>query len=129
MNAVTPITAATPSSSLPEPPPVVLRFDGLHPGDLGRVRMHDKRTGGDLSHVDPKKTGENRVEFGAAGWIETLRFEIARASRSNFENHIVALDKKSRKKEILAVKDAGLQDPWRRCKHGPLREGILTVTV
>ena len=33
-------------------PPIVLRFQGLHPDNLGRFDMHDHRNGGDLSHVD-----------------------------------------------------------------------------
>ncbi|WP_417274025.1 hypothetical protein [Celeribacter halophilus] len=33
-------------------PPIVLRFQGLHPDNLGRFDMHDHSTGSDLSHVD-----------------------------------------------------------------------------
>ena len=127
MNAVTPITSHQSVTILPDPPPIVLRFAGLHPADLGKFRMHDKRKGGDLSHVDHEHSQRNRVEIGHSGWIEELRAEVAAASRANLENHVAALATKSRKKQIKAVKETGLVDPWRRCRAGPLREGILTV--
>ncbi len=127
MNAVTPITSHQSVTILPDPPPIVLRFAGLHPSDLGKFRMHDERRGGDLSHVDHDHSQKNRVEIGHSGWIEELRAEVAAASRANLENHVAALAAKSRKKQIEAVKETGLVDPWRRCRTGPLREGILTV--
>ena len=127
MNAVTPITSHQSVTILPDPPPIVLRFAGLHPADLGRFRMHDKRKGGDLSHVDHEHSQKNRVEIGHSGWIKELRAEVAAASRANLENHVAALATKSRKKQIKAVRETGLVDPWRRRRAGPLREGILTV--
>ena len=127
MNALTDINPGTASLVPSEPPPIVLRFAGLHPGDLGRFRMHEEREGGDLSHVDREQSKENRVEFGDIGWIEDLKFEVLAASRSNLDNHLAALALKSRKKEAEAVRETGLVDPWKRCQLGPLREGILTV--
>lgn len=127
MNAVTPITSHQSVTILSDPPPIVLRFAGLHPADLGKFRMHDKRRGGDLSHVDQEHSQKNRVEIGHSGWIEELRAEVAAASRTNLDNHVAALAMKSRRKQIKAVKETGLVDPWRRCRAGPLREGILTV--
>jgi transposase, IS5 family len=31
-------------------PPIVLRFEGLHPKDMGKFEMHDARTGGDAAY-------------------------------------------------------------------------------
>ena len=107
--------------------PIILRFEGLHPGDLGRFCMHNDRLGGDLSHVDIDATGRNEVLFGADDWKDTLRAEIDLAMRHNLEENVKALKAKSRKKEASARVERGLADPWQRCRHGPLREGILTV--
>ncbi|MFC5738822.1 plasmid recombination protein [Sinirhodobacter huangdaonensis] len=107
--------------------PIVLRFQGLVPRNLWRFVMHDKRRGGDLSHVDPDLTRQNEVLLGDEDWVPRLRAEIAEAQRSNLEEHLAALRSKSRQKEADQVEERGLVDPWRACDHGPLREGILTV--
>lgn len=129
MNALTPIPVLTaaPAPGDLDVRPVVLRFAGLHPKDLGRFKMHDRRTGGDLSHVDLEQTAENKIEFGAPSWMEDLHADVATAARLNLAAHTAALTAKSRKKEAAAVAEAGLVDPWQRCQRGPLREGILTV--
>ncbi|WP_168199170.1 plasmid recombination protein [Pseudorhodobacter turbinis] len=107
--------------------PIVLRFQGLHPGNLGRFVMHDKRKGGDLSHVDLDATSLNEPLFGEADWKKTLLAEIKQAKHSNLRVHIEALQAKSRKKEASQRQLEGLLDPWQRCANGPLREGIITV--
>lgn len=127
MNALAPIQHAEAVPAVVEVRPIVLRFANLHPGDLGKFKMHDQRKGGDLSHVDTDRTADNRIEFGEATWIEDLRAEVVEASRQNLRNHLDALELKSRKAEAAHVREAGLVDPWRRCSGGPLREGILTV--
>lgn len=107
--------------------PIVLRFQGLVPRNLWRFVMHDKRRGGDLSHVDPDLTSRNEVLFGDGDWVPRLQAEIAEAQQSNLEEHLAALRSKSRQKKADQVEERGLVDPWRACDHGPLREGILTV--
>lgn len=107
--------------------PIVLRFQGLHPNDLGRFQMHDARSGGDLSHVDPGSTALNEHLFGEEGWKETLLAEVDQAKRQNIHAHVAAQMAKSRKKEARGVQEQGLVDPWMCRSHGPLREGILTV--
>lgn len=89
--------------------------------------MHDKRNGGDLSHVDFETTGLNEQLFGAVGWERTLRREITDATKHKLEAHIDALSAKSRKKEASLREKQGLVDPWQRCRKGPLREAIITV--
>ena len=75
--------------------PIVFRFQGLHPGDLGRFSMHDERKGGDLSHVDLAATGLNEQLFGAPDWKKVLRREIADATQHNLEEHVAALNAKA----------------------------------
>ena len=107
--------------------PIVLRFQGLYPGNLGRFVMHDERKGGDLSHVDLEATDLNEPLFGEVDWKKTLLAEIKQAKHSNLRAHIEALQAKSRKKEAAQRQLEGLLDPWQRCANGPLREGIITV--
>lgn len=112
----------------PSLPPIVLRFQGLHPNNLGRFEMHDHRTGGDLSHVDLEVSELNEVLHCEPKWQETLKAEIAAAKRNNFLEREKALRKKGRKAERDALIVEGQSDPWRQCSGGgPLREGILTV--
>ena len=109
-------------------PPIVLRFQGLHPGNLGRFDMHDHRNGGDLSHVDLDASGLNEVLHCEPNWQDKIKAEIAAVKRNNFRERLAALRKKGRKAEREAFIAEGKSDPWRRCSGGgPLREGILTV--
>ncbi|SNR44787.1 hypothetical protein [Puniceibacterium sediminis] len=107
--------------------PIVLRFQGLWPQDLGRFEMHDRRTGGDLLHVDQASSQDNQILWGEEDWIKTLRREIKDMSLLNHEHHIAALIAKSRISEAGRVEEAGPLHPWRQSIEGPLREGILTV--
>jgi hypothetical protein len=117
-----------PQSVEPSLPPIVLRFQGLHPNNLGRFYMHDHRKGGDLSHVDLEVSELNEVLHCEPNWQETIKAEIAAAKRNNFLEREKALRKKGRKAERDALIVEGESDPWRRCNGGgPLREGILTV--
>ena len=108
-------------------PPIVLRFQGLHPDNLGRFDMHDHRNGGDLSHVDLDASELNEVLHCEPKWQEAIKAEVAAAKRKNFLERMEALRKKGRKAEREALIVEGESDPWRRCSGGPLREGILTV--
>lgn len=107
--------------------PAVLSFKGLHPKDLGKFAMHDKRRGGDLSHIDPRLSAMNEVLHGGPQWIDSVREKIRAAGATNHKEHIAALKAKSRHREAAEVEAAGPRDPWRSCKGGPMREGLLTV--
>ena len=108
--------------------PIVLRFAGLHPNDLGRFGMHDKRQGGDLSHVDATLSDLNEEFLAGPKWKDVIQAEVREARQNNLSEHLRALTANSRKKEARTVETAGLVDPWQRSKGGPLREGILTVS-
>ncbi|WP_082023083.1 plasmid recombination protein [Leisingera sp. McT4-56] len=107
--------------------PVVLRFAGLFPRDLGKFKMHDERGGGDLDHVDQELSRLNQVLAGEPGWQQQIRGEIAEMRRHNHEEHLRALKAKSRMKDARKLEAEGPADPWRSCSRGPLREGIFTV--
>ncbi len=109
--------------------PVVLRFQSMHPNDLGRFEMHGNRTGGDLSHIDETKTDQNQVYVGSETWIEDLREEIEDAKRKNLASEVAALEAKKRKKDSAKRKEEGLKEPWKHSNGGPLREAILSANA
>ena len=106
---------------------IVLRLKGLFPNELGRYRMHARRAGGDLSHVDETKSDLNAVVLGLEDWAERLRAEIAEAATTNLAEEVAARRTRKRPGEALAVQARGPIDPWKFTRTGPLREGILTA--
>ncbi len=108
--------------------PVVFRLKAIWPGELGRVEMHRKRTGGDLSHVNRARSHLNTFLVGDEDWKEELLADIETSKVQNLANRVAALESKKRKKQAREVAAAGPQDPWQTTRgHGPLREGILTA--
>ncbi|MCC5972309.1 MAG: plasmid recombination protein [Pararhodobacter sp.] len=106
---------------------IVLRLKGLFPNQLGRVQMHAKRAGGDLDHIDHSKTSLNEILIGPQDWVDQLRTRIARASEANLEEEVAACLIRKRPKDARMATTRGLKEPWKFTRHGPLREGILTV--
>jgi hypothetical protein len=106
---------------------VVLRFRGLYPHQLRRLKMHGDRKGGDLVHIDTERSKQNEILIGSECWIEDLEAAIASASASNLQSAVAARRAKQRPTEAEAMRAKGPLDPWARSKEGPLREGILTV--
>ncbi|MFW8595903.1 hypothetical protein [Cribrihabitans neustonicus] len=107
--------------------PVVLRFQGLFPRELGKFSMHDKRRGGDLDHVARGLSGLNQVLSGEPGWQQRIHEEVAGMREHNFEEQLRALRARSRIRDAVKVEALGPVDPWRTCRAGPLREGLLSV--
>lgn len=107
--------------------PIVLRFASMFPRDLGRREMHNKRAGGDLTHIRKHLSHLNWREVGDLDWSTRLHRRIAEAARSNLEEEAAARRRKGRHKEARQVEQRGLVDPWKFTRGGPLREGILTV--
>lgn len=110
-----------------ETAPIVLRFASLFPRDLKRREMHDKRTGGDLTHIRMDLSHLNTQPVGGPDWIERLHAEIATAMEHNFEEEIAARERKGRFLEAERLRERGPVDPWKFTREGPLREGIITV--
>lgn len=106
---------------------IVLRFAGLKPRNLYRFRMHDLRSGGDLTHVRLLKSTFNRIEHGDPKWDITLKRRINLRSKGNMKREVSALRAMGRKKAAEKRLGQGLQSPWHGLIEDPLREGILTV--
>ncbi|MDO9640891.1 MAG: plasmid recombination protein [Pseudotabrizicola sp.] len=108
---------------------VVLRFKGLYPHQLARIRMHGNRSGGDLSHIDVEQTKKNEILIGPDTWMEDLKAEIAQVAARNLKDIVAARKTRQRPTEAAALKKRGPTDPWARSKEGPLREGILSANA
>src|SRR6056297_3647669 len=107
--------------------PVVLRFASMFPRDLKRREMHDRRKGGDLSHVRKDLSCHNARRIGDRDWIPQLHSEVEKAAADNLAEEIAARQRKGRHKESRQLRERGPVDPWKFTRGGPLREGILTV--
>lgn len=107
--------------------PIVLRFANLKPKDLGRFKMHDRRAGGDLAHVDLSRISLNRTEHGGADWSLRFTRRILQAARKNLGAQVLALREKGRIKDAERCQQQGRVPPWNGNTDAPLREGILTV--
>ncbi|AML51698.1 hypothetical protein [Falsihalocynthiibacter arcticus] len=108
-------------------PPAVLRFAPFKPKQLSRFKMHDRRSGGDLSHIDLTKKTLNKIEHGCMNWIPKLKRRIARMAKRNCKNEVRALKAKGRISEAKRRQAEGAKSPWHANTDAPLREGILTV--
>jgi len=105
--------------------PVVLRMAGLFPADLSGFECHRTRKGGDLGHVDAKRSHLNRRLIGSEDWSREVREEIQEMAQENFANELDRLKARRRKAELHKRITEGPRDPWRATRHGPLREVIL----
>ncbi len=118
---------ATPAITPVEMPPVVLRFAPLKPKQLSRFNMHDRRSGGDLNHVDLSLKTLNQIEHGDDNWIPKLKRRITLMADRNLKNEVRALKTKGRVAEAKRRQNEGPKSPWHANTDAPLREGILTV--
>ncbi|RVV96519.1 Pre (Mob) type recombination enzyme [Mesobaculum littorinae] len=108
--------------------PVVLRFEGLYPHQLGGYEAHRLRKGGDLGHVDRSRTKLNGPPLiGPEDWAARALAEIREMAAENFAAEVASLEKRNRKKDIERRFVEGPKQPWRPTRHGPMREVILTV--
>lgn len=107
--------------------PVVLRFEGMTPGDLAGYEAHRLRKGGDLGHVDRQRSGLNQRLLGANDWAETAQLEIQEIRQEMFAAELDYLERRKDRKAIKQRLAEGPRDPWRASRHGPLREVILTA--
>ncbi|SES41063.1 Plasmid recombination enzyme [Tranquillimonas rosea] len=107
--------------------PVVLRFDGLYPHQLGGYEAHRLRKGGDLNHVNRSRSELNQRLIGPEDWAARALAEIDEMRIENFAAELASLEKRNRKKDIERRMIEGPKQPWRSTRHGPMREVILTV--
>jgi len=114
-------------NNAPKRYPVVLRFEGLKPSDLGGYEGHRTRRGGDLGHVDESRKHLNRRLIGNEDWAVKALDEIDEIRTGNFAAELEGLEARKRKKDIKRRLAEGPHDPWRPTRHGPMRELILTA--
>ncbi len=106
--------------------PVVLRFEGMDPSDIGGYEAHRTRRGGDLGHVDRNKPAPRRL-IGTATWAQEALAEIELMKIEAFAAELEDLDRRNRRKDLAKRRIEGPRDPWRASRHGPMRELILTA--
>lgn len=107
--------------------PVVCQFEGMHPSDLKRYEMHRKRLGGDIGHVDLKRSKLNMRLVGKEDWADRALDLLEARKAENFADELDSLKRRKRKKDMMRRIAEGPHDPWRPTRHGPLREVILTA--
>ncbi|HQU70589.1 MAG TPA: plasmid recombination protein [Albidovulum sp.] len=117
----------TPLSAAPQARPVVARAEGMRPEDVGGYEAHRARKGGDLGHVDGRRSHLNRRLIGDADWATKAAAEIAAMREENFLCEIEGLKRRKRKRELVKRFTEGPKDPFRPSRHGPMREIILTA--
>ena len=106
--------------------PVVLRYEGMDPSDIGGYEAHRYRKGGDLGHIDRNKPRPRRL-LGTATWAAEARAEIELMKVETFAAELEDLDRRNRRKDLKKRRIEGPRDPWRASRHGPMRELILTA--
>lgn len=106
--------------------PVVLRFEGMDPTDIGGYEAHGYRKGGDLGHIDRNKPKPRRL-IGSETWAAEARAEIEVMKLETFAAELEDLDRRNRRKDLEKRRMEGARDPWRASRHGPMRELILTA--
>lgn len=108
--------------------PVVLRFEGLWPHQLGGYEMHRHRSGRDLEHVDSTRSPSNARLLGEEDWAVRAQHEIEEMRFANFELELEGLERRKRRADLKRRLAEGPRDPWRASQHGPMRELILTAS-
>jgi len=107
--------------------PVVLRFEGMMPADLAGYEAHRLRKGGDLGHVDRRRSGLNKRLLGAKDWAHQAQLEINQMAQEAFAAELEYHERRKDQKAIKKRLTEGPRNPWRASRHGPLRELILTA--
>ena len=107
--------------------PVVCRFAGMKPRDLGGYEAHRYRKGGDVGHVNRRRSRLNRRLIGPADWARQAMAEIRTMAMETYAAELETLQKRGDRKRLALRLAEGPKDPWRASRHGPLREVILTV--
>ncbi|TCS63171.1 plasmid recombination enzyme [Primorskyibacter sedentarius] len=106
--------------------PIVLRFAGMDPTDIGGYEAHRYRKYGDLGHIDRNKPEPRRL-LGTRTWAQEALAEINLIKMETFAAELAELDRRNRRKDLKKRRIEGPRNPWRASRHGPLREVILTA--
>ncbi len=106
--------------------PVILRFEGMDPSDIGGYEAHRYCRGGDLGHIDCNKPAPRRL-IGSTIWAQEALAKIALMKIETFAAELEDLDRRNRRKDLAKRRIEGPRDPWRASLHRPMRELILTA--
>ncbi len=118
--------------------PVVLRFASVRPAALSRIRLHARRSAGDLDHIHPAARSvpvAARNEFHEGGpppaddWVERFHETLEANALANREAKALAAEARGQRKEAGRIRREPPTKPYREGKGGPLREGILTASA
>ena len=118
--------------------PVVLRLASVRPAALSRIRLHARRSAGDLDHIHPAARSvpvAARNEFYEGGpppaddWVEEFHETTQTNALANREAKALAAEARGQRKEAGRIRRAPPTMPYREGKGGPLREGILTASA
>lgn len=118
--------------------PVVLRLASVRPAALSRIRLHARRSAGDLDHIHPAARSvpvAARNEFHEGGpppaddWVEKFHETTQANALANREAKALAAEARGQRKEAGRIRREPPTKPYREGKGGPLREGILTANA
>ncbi len=106
----------------------VARIERRTLNDLPGFAMHEARKGGDLSHIDSKRTQLNRILVGSKSPVRDVNQLLRALSQANFKEEVAALRKTRGKKvsEARAAKGPGL--PYDPKNHRPVTEILLSAS-
>lgn len=109
-------------------PKIILRLSEMTLGHLRGMTLHERRSGGDLSHIDRSRTNQNRVLIGSGNPGDDARTAIKSIRLENLQNEIEALQGGGRKKAANERLLEGMRDPWTSKTKAPFREVFLTAS-
>jgi hypothetical protein len=116
------------SGSHSSPPKLVLRAQRRTLADLSGYTAHQRRSGGDLSHVDVARTPLNRVLVGSDQSGQDIRTAINVIATENLNEEVKGLRKTRGKKAAAARQRKGPAQPWDVKNTKPWTEVVLSAS-
>lgn len=116
------------SGSHSSPQKLVLRAQRRTLADLSGYTTHQRRSGGDLSHVDAARTPLNRVLIGSDQPGQDIRTVINTMALENLNEEVKGLRKTRGKKAAAARLKKGPAQPWDAKNTKPWTEMVLSAS-
>lgn len=107
---------------------VVMRMQGMFPEALSGYARHRKRKRAEKDEVDAHRSHLNRRLIGDEDWARRPRELIEATAIFNFQQELEELKRRGRKAQHDERLMEGPKDPWRKTRHEPLREVVLTAS-
>ena len=96
--------------------------------ELEKLTHHLMRTGGDLRHVDPKRTHLNRAIVGTGNFSRDVHAAYAKIAAKNLANELPALRKARGKKAEEKRAAEGPKAPYHHLNQKPWTEILITAS-